>query len=1270
MSSMCLFLLIAFYLGYIQATTVNTCNVVVVGGSLGGVSSALHSAREGIVTCLLEPTDWLGGQSTLTVPAADYAWHKTSYNYDVGTIAKNPLNQGAEWYSWMLPLYNTVTCWVSFYCYTPATTLLLNLQNAVANETLLSVYYQTVPKSVTMNVDGTKINTISAIQRTALDTTSTYPGYMSRLSQVIADWYSPTNSVAYSKQSLTFAATNMIVIDATETGELLGLMSSINPSMYTYAQGVETTENNPSTNNDQCGQSMTYPFSMWLPSTNPNVPLNTLTVPHPTYYSMGTNSWQDIWRYRRIVGTTGTTATAPATGEITVQNWQTGNDDPYVYHLLSKAATQGQGGNWQGGVNVAALDDAERHAIGWFYNYRTLKTFTHSTWLDYDRPIFKTGHGLSKVPYTRDSRRSIGLNGFTLQSSDLVGATQSSLTGTVFSDRIGIGAYAFDIHQLNTCTYPSYMTSMPSTNSIPYFIPFRSLTHQNVSNFLVGSKNLAQSFLASAATRVHIVEWNVGVGCGVSAAYMFKNGLSSINAYNQISLIQQRIRVYTPLEWTINGVSVPSLPTNPEIISGIPTGTGSSSLLPDFPVNSWCRLGTSYDTFTASCMTTGAYGNTPNMVIGPFPDSMVTLCQTTSPANNDPKCTSGTSFTTEFGTTISVIQWPISWVTAYRDRKQCPVGTTLGSLSLTDGYCYDSAHSQVYGPFSAYHVNLCKTLNSADSDTTCSNMKWSLPYTQNILNSLSSNTPSQTELRGTWLTNVDSDVLFSLSAIQTAVSNMVNMNINTVYVTVWNGGYTLYPSQVSLQYTGQLIFPDVRLTGRDPLKELIIAAHQVGIRVYAWLEFGFAIPATSQIVTQHPTWVTSKADGTKLYAVWGTDNIYWLNPLHPDVQQMLLNLMEEILQTYNVDGFQLDDHISWPVEFGYDVYTHQKYTQSQNVQNLPVYTDATFKSWRANVITQFIYRAWTLAKYLQPNVIYSISPNPYPWCYDNQLVNWPTWEQTGYVDELVVQLYDRSNLPADLSQSNLVTAAGHIPVAIGLLSGLKNSGRSMSQITTWVNQVTTTPPTYIGIVFFFYQSLIDWDPQGLTETQRMSQFRLTIFPDVKMSNYPLHINPAPHATHTVGTSFVVDNTDASFGVVTGSWTVGANPGYYGTNYFVTTGATSGKSMAYYTYLTGRGIYKIYMSRISTSTRANNVPVQICTDSVTCNSITVDETVTLAAPSPPDASPNTHSWNLIGASSGYCFTTDTAAKVIVKNDGVSSSLYVEVDAIYFLYVTSC
>lgn len=47
-----------------EHVSVVQCDVVVIGGSVAGLSAAVTAAKEGAEVCLLEPTDMLGGQMT------------------------------------------------------------------------------------------------------------------------------------------------------------------------------------------------------------------------------------------------------------------------------------------------------------------------------------------------------------------------------------------------------------------------------------------------------------------------------------------------------------------------------------------------------------------------------------------------------------------------------------------------------------------------------------------------------------------------------------------------------------------------------------------------------------------------------------------------------------------------------------------------------------------------------------------------------------------------------------------------------------------------------------------------------------------------------------------------------------------------------------------------------------------------------------------------------------------------------------------------------
>jgi uncharacterized lipoprotein YddW (UPF0748 family) len=126
------------------------------------------------------------------------------------------------------------------------------------------------------------------------------------------------------------------------------------------------------------------------------------------------------------------------------------------------------------------------------------------------------------------------------------------------------------------------------------------------------------------------------------------------------------------------------------------------------------------------------------------------------------------------------------------------------------------------------------------------------PFAVSAQTALADASSQPTEIRGVWLTNVDSDVLFSKDSLRQAVRRLDRLNFNTVYPTVWNGGYTLYPSKVAKEAFGQEMDPEPGLQGRDMLKEAIDLSHSRGLSVLPWFEFGLMAPADSELVRRHP----------------------------------------------------------------------------------------------------------------------------------------------------------------------------------------------------------------------------------------------------------------------------------------------------------------------------------------------------------------------------------------------------------------------------------
>jgi hypothetical protein len=533
-------------------------DVVIAGGSTAAFAAALSAAESGAKTALIEPTDWVGGQLTSSgVPAIDEAWHSIKQPdgkppYSVSKVARLPVNMTPRFLSLLQSIQERGDCWVSRFCFCPDA-LVVNqlepLERSVAGK--LTVFRETVIKRVGLSKDSTRIESLECIFRQPREKLAAR-GYDKLPSEDLSDWYDPRDSDRFTKKLIRFVSRSdrpTVFIDATEWGEVLALCGK------DYLQGVEKADGSLETEagGDTCGQATVFCFAQQLhpePATEADRPVKAKDMGYGAY-SDKPDAWTKIWTYRRLRG-----KGAPASGDICLQNWgysvphgDGGNDYPHAYLFLSKAQTDAQRSDWRGGINLEALAGSEDRAFAWHQWFRRqAPEGIAPERITLEGQVLGTGHGLAKLPYIRDTRRSIGLDGFVLRFEDLTGPAGSK-TGTIFPDRIALGAYPADIHPVSTCRMPAYAVAAHDT--LPFTIPFRALTHRDLSNLLVAGKTMAQSFLANSATRLHPIEWSSGTACGIAAADMASSGRTSAALLRDIERLQQRVKAATPIDWTI-----------------------------------------------------------------------------------------------------------------------------------------------------------------------------------------------------------------------------------------------------------------------------------------------------------------------------------------------------------------------------------------------------------------------------------------------------------------------------------------------------------------------------------------------------------------------------------------------------------------------------------------------------------------------------------------------------------------------------------------------
>ncbi len=572
-----------------KAKDVWECEVVVIGGTLGGVGAAAQAMQAGVQTCLIELTPWLGGQiSSQGVSAIDESrTMRSRQNFSESwqsfkrLIRSQPI-QLPEWTGmsdrrWV---YETNSCWVGDLCFLPkagAQAAENFLQFAKGNSPNSRWATATAFKGATFDTTGKIVTAVYGVQRIPKN-----PNYVptGRLSQELHKWYSWSSTDEYEKIPIRMQAPpgkRMIVIDATDTGEFIA-WARIPYRIGSDGKDVLQEPSAPRKSNPQCTQAFTYPFAMAILNDGgaskaafKGIETGIPRAEHrrkfemegfPMYHNRG------LFNYRRIVSRyIGDAAVSRSTpGEITLVNWNKGNDwniidEPLV--MTDDVLLQtGQFQNWMGGLSAQALKNGEDHALlfaEWLMENQATADLPLSYLYGPEAPM-GTLSGLSMAPYIREGRRIIGRPAygqeeFMMREQDL----RVDMPGGRDFSKTAVALVHYDI-DIHGCRYrnwqPAYEATRASVNerlAMPLPIPLEALIPVGVDNLLIGGKSIAGSHIINAMTRVHQGEWAVGAAAGSTAAWLLReaqpNDLTpaQILATNQVSdlqayLVQQKLR--------------------------------------------------------------------------------------------------------------------------------------------------------------------------------------------------------------------------------------------------------------------------------------------------------------------------------------------------------------------------------------------------------------------------------------------------------------------------------------------------------------------------------------------------------------------------------------------------------------------------------------------------------------------------------------------------------------------------------------------------------
>ncbi len=143
-------------------------------------------------------------------------------------------------------------------------------------------------------------------------------------------------------------------------------------------------------------------------------------------------------------------------------------------------------------------------------------------------------------------------------------------------------------------------------------------------------------------------------------------------------------------------------------------------------------------------------------------------------------------------------------------------------------------------------------------------------------------------------------------SLRNIFKDLSEKNFNTVYFQIRSNGTVLYNSTIepfSPYLTGNVgVKPNY-----DPLQYATELGREFNLEVHAWVNMIRCFTGSDDKFLKHPQHLRNAHPEWTVRVMDENGNLsYWLNPGYYQVQDYLVDLMNEIVSNYDVDGIHLD----------------------------------------------------------------------------------------------------------------------------------------------------------------------------------------------------------------------------------------------------------------------------------------------------------------------------------------------------------------------------
>lgn len=231
--------------------------------------------------------------------------------------------------------------------------------------------------------------------------------------------------------------------------------------------------------------------------------------------------------------------------------------------------------------------------------------------------------------------------------------------------------------------------------------------------------------------------------------------------------------------------------------------------------------------------------------------------------------------------------------------------------------------------------------------------------------------------------------------------NLSQRHFNTVYFQVRSNGTVLYKSDIepfSPYITGDLNVEP----GYDPLQYAIDLGKKFNIEVHAWVNMMRCFSGSDDIFLRHPKHIRNTHPNYTIRVMDNGKLSYWMNPGFYKVQDYLVNILNEIVSNYDVDGIHLD----------FFRYPSKQFEDEKYFSNYGL--NVSLGDWRRNNLTTILRKFKDSLKSINPYLKVGVTPigirkslkDANGWeGYSSVFQDTEEWLKEGLVDYLTPQIY-------------------------------------------------------------------------------------------------------------------------------------------------------------------------------------------------------------------------------------------------------------------------